>query len=89
MHSRSNSIKFTSYIDANEIVDEFSKSLRSTYQRNSETSMRGSNFIFDSVQLMYYKCHKVNFKPGSSYIGSPDWTRKKKSTINNTDEKFR
>ena len=28
------------------------------------TSMRGSDFIFDSVQLMYYKCHKVSFKRG-------------------------
>ena len=52
--------------------------------------MRGSNFIFDSVQLMYYKCHKVNFKRGGSYIGSPDWIKKKKETINlkNTDKCF-
>ena len=26
--------------------------------------MKGSDFTFDSVQLMYYKCHKVNFKHG-------------------------
>ena len=24
--------------------------------------MRGSEFIHNSVQLLYYKCHKVNFK---------------------------
>ena len=53
------------------------------------TSMRGTDFIFDSVQLMYYKCHKVNFKRGRSYIISPDWIKKKKTTINrkNEDEK--
>ena len=36
---------------------------------------------------MNYKCHKVNFKRGGSYIGSPDWVEKKKKTINpkNTD----
>ena len=47
--------------------------------------MRGSNFIFDSVQLMYYKCHKVNCKRR----GSPDWIKKKKATINpkNTNNK--
>ena len=44
--------------------------------------MRGSDFIFDSVQLMYYKCHKVNFRGGGSYIDSPDWIKKKKATIN-------
>ena len=53
MHSRSNNIKFTSYNDANEVVDEHFESLRSRYQGNLETSMRGSDFIFDSVQLMY------------------------------------
>ena len=47
-----------------------------------ETSMRESDFIFDSVQLMYYKCHKVNFKRGDSYVDSPDWIEKKKATIN-------
>ena len=57
---------------------------------NLETSMRGSDFIFDSVQMMYYKCHKVNFRRGSSYIDSPDWIKKKRATINpeNKDDIF-
>ena len=51
--------------------------------------MKESDFIFDSVQLMYYKCRKVNFMCGGSYIDSPDWIKKKKATINpkNTDGK--
>ena len=32
---------------------------------------------------MYYKCHKVNLIFGGSYIGSPVWIKKKKTTINN------
>ena len=56
MHSTSNNIKFTSYNDANEVVDELFESLRSRYQRNLETSIRGTDFIFDSVQFMYYIC---------------------------------
>ena len=52
MHSRSNNIKFTSYDDANEAVNELFHSLRSRYQGNLETSMRRSDFIFDSVKLM-------------------------------------
>ena len=87
MHSTSGNIKFTSYNDANEVVNEVFESLRSRCQGNLETSMRGSDFIFDSVQLMYYKCHKVNFRRGDSYIDSPDWIKKKKAPINlqNTD----
>ena len=84
MHSRSNNIKFTSYNDANEVVSELFESLRSRYQGNLETSMRGS----DSVQLMYYKCPKVNFKCGGSYIDSPDRIKKKKATINPNDKCF-
>ena len=78
MHSKSNKIKFTSYNDAKEVVDELLNSLRSRYQGNLETLMRGSDFIFDSVQMMYYKCHKVNFRHGGSYVDSPDWIKKKK-----------
>ena len=35
---------------------------------------------------MYYKCHKVNFKRGGSFIDSPDWIKKKKATINPKNE---
>ena len=44
--------------------------------------MTGSDFIFDSVQLMYYKCHKVSFICGGSYVDCPDWIKKIKATIN-------
>ena len=45
--------------------------------------------IFDSVHLMYYKCHKVNSKRGGLYIDSPDWIKKKNVTTNkkNMDDK--
>ena len=82
MHSNSGNIKFTPYSDANYVIEKLFKSLRSKYEDNLETSMKGSGFIFDSVQLMYYKCYEVNFKRGGSYIDSPDWTKKKKATIN-------
>ena len=55
------------------------ESLRERYQGNSETSMRESNFIFDSAQMMHCRCHKVNFRQGGSYIDSPDWIKKKRS----------
>ena len=82
MHSASDNIKFTPYNNANEVVNELFESLRSKYQDNLEISMRGSDFIFDSVQLMYYKCHEENFKRGGSCIDSPDWMKNKKATIN-------
>ena len=82
MHSNSGNIKFETYSDAIDVIDKLLKSLRSKYQDNLKTSMKGSDFIFDSVQLMYYKCHKVSFIRGGSYIDSPDWIKKKKAIIN-------
>ena len=86
IYSSSDNIKFTSYSVANKVIDELFESLWSRYQVNFETSMRGSDFIFDSVQLMYYKCHKVNFRRGGSYIDFLDQIKKKKATINPKNE---
>ena len=40
------------------------------------------NFVFDSVQLLYYKCHRINFRHGGLYTDSPNWIKRKKATIN-------
>ena len=86
MHSTSDGVNFTPYNDANEVVSELFDSLRSKYRDNLKTSMRGSDFIFDSVQSMYYKCHKVTFERGNPYIASPDWIKNQKGTVNPKNE---
>ena len=55
MHSGSSNTKYSLYGDANNVVDQLIKSLCSRYQKNLETLMKGSNFISESFQLMYYK----------------------------------
>ena len=37
--------------------------------------MRGSEFVFNYVHLLYYKCHKINPSCGGSYKDSPDWIK--------------
>ena len=51
--------------------------------------MKNSDFIFDCVNLLHYKCHKINLKHCSLYLDSPDWMKNKKATINpiNDDSK--
>ena len=44
--------------------------------------MRVSEFVFDYVHLLYYKCHRINLKCGGSHIDSRDWIESKKVTIN-------
>ena len=43
MHWSSDSVKFTSYNDANEVIHELFESLRSRYQGNLELSMRDND----------------------------------------------
>ena len=52
IYLRSKNIKFMSCNDANEVVGELFESLRSRYQGNLETSMRGSGSIF--YFILYY-----------------------------------
>ena len=62
MHSKGNNIELMSYDNVNEVVHEFFESLLLRYQSSLETSVRGSNFLFNSVLLLYYK---------GSYMDSP------------------
>ena len=64
---------------ADEVTEELSQSLLSSYQIGLETSMRGRDFIFDCVQFLYYKRHKINLKRGGSYRDSPDWIQIRKN----------
>ena len=40
--------------------------------------MKVSEFVFNFVHLLYYKCHRINLNHGGSYIGSPNWIKNKK-----------
>ena len=44
--------------------------------------MRETDFVFDSLQLMHFICHRVTFKRGGSYIDTPAWLKNIKAIIN-------
>ena len=44
--------------------------------------MKDSNFVFKSVNLLYYGLHKITLKRDGSYIKSPEWLRNKRAIIN-------
>ena len=52
--------------------------------------MKGSEFIFDSVDKLYYNLNKISLNRGGSYIDSTEWIKKKKTIINpnNNDDKY-
>ena len=44
--------------------------------------MRGSEFVRDSIDLLYYHLQNISLKRGRSYKHSPKWLKNKKATIN-------
>ena len=88
MHSRSINIELMINGKEDEVIEELFQYL-SRYQVGFETSLKGSDFIFDYVNLLQYKCHRINFKCDRSYIDSPDWIKNKKATINPINKKDR
>ena len=57
MHSKSDNIEIMINDEAVKVIKELFDSLKKRYQNNLE-SMKGSEFAFDYVHLLNYKCHK-------------------------------
>ena len=77
MHTKSNNVEIMVVSGASEIIEKNKKSLLQRYQEGLEESMNGSEFIFDSVNLLHYHHQKTSLKRiGSSYIDSPEWLKK-------------
>ena len=69
--------------ETNDIIEEHCESLLQECQKGLEKSMRGIEFIFDSVDLLCYTLQKISLnREGSSYIDYPKWLKIKKTTIN-------
>ena len=49
--------------------------------------MRGSEFVYDSIDVLYYNLNKVSLSRGGSYVDSPKWLKNKKATINPQNKK--
>ena len=59
MYSKSDNIEIMISDEGDEVIKELFDSLKNRYQSNLE-SMKGSEFVFNYVHLMYYKSHKIN-----------------------------
>ena len=82
MHAKSDNVEIMMGSETNEIIEELFKSFLQRYQEALEESMRGSEFIFDSVDALYYDLKKISLSRYGSYIDSPEWLKNKKATTN-------
>ena len=44
--------------------------------------MKGSDFIFNGINYLYYDLNRITISKGGSYIESPKWLNNKKCKIN-------
>ena len=89
MYIRSHNEEFMSVSDTDEVIKLLFRSLLQKYQENLQNKMRGSDFEFDGVNLLYYNFIKISLNRGGSYIEPAKWIKDKKSVINpkNNDHK--
>ena len=89
MHVRSDSEEFLSGDDTNEIIKSLFQSFIQRYEESLQNKMKGSDFEFDGINLLYYDFNKTSIYRGGTYIDSPKWLKDKRSTINpkNKDNK--
>ena len=72
--------------ETDDIVKRLINSFLNNYQKEEKLLRNGSNFVFESVDLLSYHIHKTSLKRGNSYIKSPEWIANKKATINPKNE---
>ena len=58
--------------DTYDFINEIFESFFYSYQKELK-NISGSDFVFESVDLVDYKLHRVCLKRGGSYIKSPKW----------------
>ena len=88
MHTKSDNVEIMNGTDTSDAINKLINSFMKIYQEGLETKMKGSNYIFERIDLLECHLHKISLNRGSSYIESPKWLHNKGVTINpqNTED---
>ena len=89
MYTRSTPEEIIIGSETEEVAENLIMSILQKYQDNLQNKMKGSDFIFNGINYLYYDLNRITISKGGSYIESPKWLKDKKCTINqkNTDNK--
>ena len=68
--------------ETDDIIEGLINSFLNNYQKEELILRNGSNFVFESADLLSYHIHKTSLKRGNSYIKSSEWVASKKAIIN-------
>ena len=89
MYTRSTPEEIIIGSETEEVAENLIMQLLQKYQDNLQHNMKGSDFIFNGINYLYYDLNRITISKGGSYIESPKCLKDKKCTINqkNTDNK--
>ena len=75
--------------ETDDIIKGLLNSFLNNYQKEEIILRNGSNFVFESVDLLSYHIHKTSLKRGKSYMKSAEWVVNKRATTSpkNKDNK--
>ena len=75
--------------ETEEVTENLIMQLLQKYQDNLQNKMKGSDFIFNGINDLYYDLNRITISKGGSYIESSKWLKDQKCMINqkNTDNK--
>ena len=82
MHLKSDNIETMIDNETHEIIKELFDSLLQKVQKCLEEKIRRSEFAFNSIDLLYYRIHKIVLTRIRSNIDSSKWLKNKSTTIN-------
>ena len=76
-HVKSNNEEIRSADNTNDAINKLIESFLSNYQKEEQILRNGSNYTFESVDILGVHFHDIKLKRGKSYIKSPEWISKK------------
>ena len=83
IYSASEPVEIFMGSDTEDVIDTLFNTILQRFQQAQETwNDKRSEFIPESVELLYYYFEKINTRKAESYIMSPDWIVNKKAPIN-------
>ena len=89
MYTRSTHQEFMFGSETEEVAKKLFMSILQKYQDNLQNKMKGSDFIFNGINHLYYDLNRITISKGGSYIECPKWLKDKKCVVNqkNNDNK--
>ena len=75
MDTKINNIETMMVSKTDDIIDELFESFLQRYQERLKEKMKGSEFVFECVDLLCYSLPKTTLRRGKSHIKSPEWLK--------------